>query len=371
MFRWGWQAYMLWSARRNGRIDGERQLPEDEAQEAPHYIDLLCQRGQRSAERVAQSWVRQDAALQGRYLRAASSLQEAGARQPDAERQEEEAFLRYERLRREAEVEHQRLNPSGHWYISPFWYRVSVLLLAVGDLPLTAFGFQALGLSTFFTQVVAGLVVVLLASLGHFAGHYARQLGWKEGALLAAVGVVAAFFIGSVTYLREVSLQAVAAEVESVDTVGATLVFAAVTLLGFMVPALLAFHCLKLPLASKVQRARRDWERACRECDRLRRRLARARALLRQIAIMRQGARDAAVQEFYLIRAGLKEAMAAYCAANVRTREGNGTPPALRLLPQVEMPLALARGLEREGPGDWPDPDDTPSAGGRAMRMSL
>lgn len=342
-----------WAAARQGRQDGQRLIPDDAAPDPPPYVSVLLHRSQERIRRLVRAWQWDDARHQTRHAAAAHALAPlrrderlAAARAAAARQAWAEAADR-------ARAEHERLNPPGSWYCPAAWYRVAVVLLALGDLPLTFMAFQVFRLAPLYTGLLALVVVAMLVALGHFLGVFARRLRWGDAPLMAVTLVLSALFVGSLTLLREEAAALVAAGADApLDPLAAGLAFLAVTAVGIFLPALLARHTREEPLGPLVAGARREWRRASRILAGARRAWSRAHRAARAAAARRQAAWAALQEEVGAEAERAVAAMHVYAMANVRAREGHRLPPALQAgaLPRPEVPAAAAAPLQWDPP---------------------
>lgn len=332
-----------WTARYRGWIDGRQLIPGETDVSPPPRAQALARTAERHMVRRAGRWHGRDRTLNTRCAGRALELLQAIADKSAAERDEERARLRMDDQRARAEQLHRELNPPGDWYCSAGVYRATVLLLGIGDLPLTFLAFQTLGLSPVYTVALSAMVVAMLTALGHFAGHYARYLRLGRGMLLSMILLLALGFIASLTYLRETAVQTVMGD-GAVNGAAGVMVFAFVTAIGFAVPALLAFHVRMEPEAGAVRAAETAVWRAFRANRRADRRCLRARRRLYRAVADRRSAHDQAAWALESLRQETAVLLAEYAAANLAMREGAGTPPGLtpeaqhQLLPTLQLP---------------------------------
>lgn len=324
----GW--YWRWAAAYNGRRDGERLIPAENAVDPPPYLYLICARYQQVVNAMGWSWQRGASKLRDDLTDACEEQKEAGAALERAARAEEATFRRLEELRAEADAVSRRLNPD-HGYISPRGYAVTAALLAVLDLPLTFMAFQVLALAPLYTLMLSCLIVVLLTLLGHFTGHYLRHLRVGARPLLWAVLGAAALFVVSLSVMREASIEAMRSlDGASLHPVTGAVAFFAIAAVGFLIPALLAAAVRLEPLAPIVAATTREWRRSVRTLRAVRLRHTEAareaaKAQERHDAHWRECQRACDLVNSW----GAKE-MYRYVAANVRARQGHLTPPGLR-----------------------------------------
>jgi len=314
----------------------------------PPFVDLVITWGQRLVHRAAIAFHRKVAVADDRLLRAMITLEDSQAAAKSARAEADQARAVLLAKQAEADQLHETLNPpSGPWTVARSTYKLAILAICVGDLPFTYLAFQTFDLDPVMTLVVSGLVVLMLGALGHFAGHYARRLRWREGLLLAVVITLAIGFVVSLTYLRETAMRAIVAA-EAMDPIGPILVFATVTALGFVVPALLAYHVRQEPSAHMVRLAERRWRRSERSARRLERRLASARRT-HQWAYHRRQALGAETQDrIEIIKQTTNGVLHKYRLHFVREREG-AEPPGMHpdQLPTIAYPARLLAELER------------------------
>lgn len=350
--RWVGQVAWYRKAVYNGKIDGAHGMPGDADEASPPFLRQEASGQQEVANKTARAWVKSDAAYHNRYSRSCQRAMSALCSNEKAEEDLAKARAHLHDVQARADQLHNSLNPHGFFYITPGWYLVLVIFLAVLDLPVTYYGLQALGLQPIMTGMISLLVVTLLVGLGHVAGEYARQLRWGEGTLLAGVLALAAVFVGSVTYLREIATEAILLEVDGIDPLAGTLVFGCMTLLAFCFPAIMSYHLMRLPMAGVVAQAQstlRDTERASKRAQR---RLGLERQALQREINDRVWLHKQARQKIESLKASLLTFQHRYVTANVRHRPGNRLPQALlpHNLPQLEIPSVLDRGF------DWNPP---------------
>lgn len=341
-------------SRREARQDAALMIPDDHDQIAPPAIQELRSRGQELADRIALRWQRQDEAAHLRYAECYHALKGAREAEIPPTRAEEGARTRYAEVRAHAAEVHERLNPPGaRWYCSGSFYYIAVAILAALDVPLTAIAFETFGMDPLRTNLVAVLVVLLLTVIGHFVGHGLRRVRWGDGTvLLLLLLLISGGYIVGLGFAREQSITAVMLGEPVLNHFWDVWLFIAVTTMGLVVPALLARHERDEPLAGAVRAARREWRLGRRDLDRALWRSNAEAARLRRAIVRRQTARDSACREADLVRTRTRICMQAYVVTNVRTREGNLTPPGLReeALPAVSRPEPLSAMLAWDPP---------------------
>ncbi len=339
---------------RDARDDAALMIPDDTDPTPPPAIWELRSRKQELANRIALRWQLADEVAHTRYGAAVSGLQVARRSEQEAAVREQATRQRYEQVRSHAAEVHAQLNPPGErWYCSSALYYIAVAVLAVLDVPLTAMAFQTFGMDDLRTNLVAVLVVLLLAVMGHFVGHFLRKVRWGDGTvLLVSLLLISGCYIVGLGFAREQSITAVMLGEPVLNHFWDIWLFIAVTLMGLVVPALLARHERDEPLAGPVKAARKEWRRAHRAWAQAADDALWCARELRRATVGRQARYEAVRREIEVIGARAHVCMQAYVVTNMRNREGNRLPPGLQqhALPSVEMPPCLSAPLTWEPP---------------------
>lgn len=340
---WTWEWFIhvgqRLSSAWNGMLDGLRKIPHDNGELPSFYIRGLRDRGQETVDRIVEAFYRRDKGLYARWLGSEGRLVTARENLQLAQQRAGQLIARFEGLKAEARTLSAEVNPPGVWYCPAWAYRVAIVLLALADLPLTYWAFQVFTINTIYLILIAGLVVMALAILGHFAGEYLRRLKHPPGRQLWFIAALAGFLIISLTFLRESSVDGTPQRVGPVATL---LVFMGVTGVGFVLPTLLSLHVKHEPMAGEL-----TWSRFNAWIARLgvwlaRRRVTRAQRRRERAIANRRSAFQVSRGRCTVVRSRTSRLMDIYMTANVRWREGHVIPPGFHHdLPTVSMPADL------------------------------
>jgi len=347
----------LMGAKWHGRQDAQSALPD---QPGPNpYYEYLARKGHRRAGAIHRRFLKLDLRNQHRLIQAETAQRQAQVELPRLQAEADQHKQAYELERAHDQEEARGLNPPGRAYIPVVLYWLLLALLIAGDAAISYSAFLTLGdLMPWLVAALALMVVVAMVVLGHVIGDRFRHgHGGRWGKAGLMLTVVAISLV--MTLFREQAQQAAAEATRSVEigtiiidgpaatapvamagpaaleSISAFLMFLIITMMGIVVPAILAYYVERRPRLLKVVQV--HWQH----------RRARARLIGGQRRLSRAGRRVAAARAERISRHAQAQVrldesrddifwlMSAYAQANMRRRGSQELPASLQERPAV------------------------------------
>ncbi|HWI60330.1 MAG TPA: hypothetical protein VNT75_00685 [Symbiobacteriaceae bacterium] len=369
----------LMAAKWNGRKDGRSALPDSPGPNP--YYEFLARKGRRQSAEIGRRFWREDRRSKGRWVAAEGALRQAEFELPRLQDEAAAARQAYETERARDQEEAIALNPPGRAYIPVVLYWLLLALLIGGDAAISYTAFLTIGdVTPFLVAALALMVVVAMVVIGHVIGDRLRHGAAGAGTKIGLVAIVVVISVVMTVYREQAQVEALAAargaEIEAITitpgapaaapspapVVAATpgmfdpsmlpafFMFLTVTMMGMVVPAILAYYVERRPRLLKVVQTYRisGWANARLHRGRRRlykagRRAAAARthrfARYREAQVRLDECRD----DFYWL-------MSAYATANMRVRGSQELHVSLR-----DKPLVPGRELLDDL--DWTNPE--------------
>lgn len=335
---WPWTPYSSGDAARNGKIDGQHGIPEDDQQTYPAYVMQLKQVGEENIERLSQIWKRRDAILLAEYCKATGSITELQKALSKAEQEASQA----KEEGRQAQEEYTK-----YFHVTPFWYRVMMYAIALLEIPLNSVVFQLFGEGNIFTWLTAIGLAIVLPLCAHFLGGllrhgFLRAGKWAtETLLIIALFLTAIGSLAGIAYLREKFFEGSGVQKLlglSMDYTTVTLIFFAINLLIFAVATVAAYvshdplamqHWRELTTAHKL---RRNAEKKVKLTEG---RLQQTQARRQEIRAERQKSFEHTRHEIDELRNIVQRLMSVYDQHNQRHRGSTKKPACLETYPPI------------------------------------
>lgn len=334
--------YSHMGARRNGRIDGEKNIPGKTQREHSPFEQQLAMRANKQIRTVAAGWENDDRSLKGDYVKALGafhkSQQKAGKEVPEAE-SVLGSYRDAMKVFGEATDEPQ---------LAKWKYYVILALIAFGEIPLTAKVFEILGDNKALTYVFALVLCVSVPVAAHFVGMiFKEKMDAKRWVILLVNGLGFGLVLFAISYFREKYFEAEAQQLlgVSMDPRMVTLVFLAIQLLIFIVAATASYFAHDSHPGRK-----KKWGEAQRLKDILAQETAEAKAAESELHVASKDLAEAEAKrlktfEHYRHRVeevinNYKMIIQAYRAANVRSR-GDAEIESFKNYPDFSMPPSL------------------------------
>jgi hypothetical protein len=331
--------YSHWDAARNGKKDGQHKIPEENQEKQPAYILQLKQLGEENIERISQQWKRRDSVLLAEYCKAKSSIEQL---RQTLEKAEEEA-----RVAREDERK-ARDEYTKHFHVTPFWYLVMIIAIAVLEVPLNSIIFQLFGEAKLLTLLMSVGIGVMLPTCAHFVGGLLRH-GFLRGGkvatetwLIVVLCLVAVGSLAGIAYLREKFFEG--SDMQKLlgiqmDVTTVTLIFFVINLLIFAV-AVVAAYVAHDPIATKdllnlraAAKLRRNAEKRINLTED---RLQQTQAKFHELASERQKAFEHTRHEIDEIRNIVQRLFSVYEQHNQRHRGSTKKPLCFEHYPEIK-----------------------------------
>lgn len=344
-----WWEYSLWGAKRNGRTDGGGNIPTKSQAEHAAYERQLAMRASKEVRGVASEWEEADRTLKGQYVAALREFIDARnrAKKEGAEAEEVLAKHRLNTDKLNGSSDNPLLNRTAYWAI--------ILLIAVGEIPLTAKAFALMGENNMMTYVFALVLCVSVPAAAHFAGVILREkFNWKNLIiLLLDIGALVAV-LGSVAWVREKYFEADALQAldgVKLDTHTVSLVFFAIQLFIFLVAATASYfahdsHPDRLRCIRESKTTSHDLIKETGEAKDAEKHLDAAARLLAEREAHREKAFAAFSAKAEEVFEQCKMMIETYRCANIRAR-GDREIVSFCTYPELTIPVCL-RELDKE-----------------------
>lgn len=260
-FKWRWwpfHRYSSWGARRQGRLDGQRNIPAWQNPDQPPYVMELVEAAENDIRLLTQEWLAHDRVLTER-MEEAKKLRDTRKEEADkADKDLEEATDRYKEL-------HGTPPPAGT-DARLFGYWLLLALLFIFEFPINAIVFRLFEEAEVFTYVATAAIAIALLVSAHQLGHFLREGRWDRIRIGIVIALVIApiLVIGAVARFRQLYLSQVAEEAGGAWSQGMLFAFATFNLIIFIV-AMVASYLTHNPLLFAVYRARRQLAKAQKE----------------------------------------------------------------------------------------------------------
>lgn len=340
---WNWVEYSNYGARRNGKKDGAKSIPtKDQSDHAP-YEKALAKIANENIRRTAAGWERLDADLKGKYC--------------DAKREYHDACTAHNKEGGEAGLAETILNTalakkhdsSEYPHMGAWAYRILIIFIALGEMPLTATVFDILGENRLLTYIFAAVLCVALPTTAHFLGIIIREKFNRKNGILLIVNLIV--FIGvlvAIAYMREKFFEA--SDLQKVlsvkmDPAMVTLVFIAIQLFIFAVATTAAYFAhdphpeLKRSL-KKYQHAKKSWEKEKGEALQAVNRLKQAATVFAKISAAREKTFKSYNDRAREIKEIQERTIETYRTYNLRARSDLPVE-AFKSYPAIEIPESL------------------------------
>ena len=262
-----WWEYSLSGAKRNGRYDGKREIPRKNQPEHPPYEKQLSMRTNKLLQELAQRWAKEDKTLKDTFIKALREYIDIRKKAPKEIAEAETMLTEHRRV--VEKLNHSSENP----HLSKFAYWMILLLIAVGEIPLTAKVFEIFGENLVLTYVFALVLCVSVPATAHFAGSLLKdKLNWKSILVLILDIGILLMTLGTVSWLREKSFELEAQELLGIalDPQLITFTFFAIQLLIFATAATASYlahdaHPDRMTAERLAQTAAKDLAKESRE----------------------------------------------------------------------------------------------------------
>ncbi len=345
-----WWEYSLSGAKRNGKNDGSRNIPEKGQPDHAAYERQLAMRASKDIRHIAQKWEKADQTLKGNYVSAIRDYFEAQKRS-QKETAEAEAVLNNHRAvteRLQNNTDNPHLGKKSYWAI--------ILLIAVGEIPLTAKAFALMGENPVLTYIFALVLCVSVPAFAHFAGLILREkFSWKNTILLIAD---VASFIGVlyvVSWVREKYFESDALQIldgaVKMDPHMVSYVFFAIQLFIFMVATTASYfahdaHPDRKKTIRESENSKKEVQKESGEAQVAEKQLDSAARQLATIEAHREKIHAGFCARVEEIVEGCKMVIEAYRGANVRAR-GHAGIVSFATYPEITIPACLVE-LDKE-----------------------
>ena len=94
---WPWHRFSLWGAKRQGRLDGEKNIPDWQDPDQPPYVLEVVEAAEHDIRRLIEEWHERDRILKGKEEQARKLKEEAERRKKEAEDEFEKAKDAYKK----------------------------------------------------------------------------------------------------------------------------------------------------------------------------------------------------------------------------------------------------------------------------------
>ena len=248
---WPWHRYSLCGAKRQGRLDGQENIPAWQNPDQPPYVLELVEAAENDIRILAQEWHKRDRVLKQR-MEAAQVFKEQSKQKVD------QALKDLEAKNRHYEEVHGTSPPAGT-DARLFWYWSLLTFLFVFEFPINAIVFRLFGEAEVFTYVATAAIAIALLACAHQLGVFLREGKWDKTKIGITVALVVApiLVIGAVAWLRQLYLSQAAEEVRGAWSQGMLFAFATFNFIIFIV-AMVASYLVHDPLLFAVYKARKQ-----------------------------------------------------------------------------------------------------------------
>ncbi|HYF94811.1 MAG TPA: hypothetical protein VD969_21565 [Symbiobacteriaceae bacterium] len=354
----------LVSAKLSGDRDARSALPEGPGPNP--YFEYLARKGRRQASRLESRFWREDRRSKQRWIDAENQHHQAELELPLLVRQADAARERYELERARDQEDAVALNPPGRAYIPVVLSWLLLGLLIGGDAAISYTAFLTIGdVTPWLVGALSLMVVVAMVVIGHVIGDRFRHGTAGRWTKAGLVAVVIAISVVMTVFREQAQAEALAAtrsvEIEAVTvTPGAPpaaapqeppgppatwefspamlpgfFMFLTVTMMGMVVPAILAYYVERRPRVLKVGQLNWITTRAEARLGAGRRRLCRANRRVAMTRTYRLTRYKEAQVRLDQSRDDIYWLMSAYADANMRRRGTQELHASLREKPPV------------------------------------
>lgn len=338
-----WWEYSLWGAKRNGNNDGSRNIPEKDQKDHSAYERQLAMRASKDIRHVAQEWEKSDQTLKGNYVSATRDYFEAQKR-AQKETAEAEAVLNNHRA-----VSERLNNNSDNPHLGRKAYWAIILLIAVGEIPLTAKAFNLMGENQVLTYVFALVLCVSVPTFAHFAGLILREkFSWKNIIILVAdiASFIAVLYV--VSWVREKYFEAEGQQLlegVQMDPHMVSYVFFAIQLFIFMVATTASYfahdsHPDRKKTIRESENSKKELQKECGEAQIAEKHLDTAARQLAAVEAQREKAFAVYHAKAEEIVETCKMMIETYRGSNVRAR-GHAGIVSFATYPEITIPACL------------------------------
>jgi hypothetical protein len=338
-----WWEYSMFGVKRNGKIDGNRNIPEKDQLEHAAFEKQLVIRAAKDIRQVAQQWEKSDQSLKSNYVAALRYYFDAQKR-ARKEADEAEAVLNNHR-----EVCARLKENSDNPHLGKKTYRAIILLIALGEIPLTAKAFNLMGENQLLTYVFALVLCVSVPALAHFAGLIFKEKLDLKNSIILFIDI--ASFIGVlyvISWVREKYFEAEGQQLlegVQMDPHMVSFVFFAIQLFIFLVATTASYfahdsHPERIKTIKESERSDKDVKKETQEAKVAEKQLDEAARQLADAEARREkifAAYKAQVEE---IVESCKMMIQTYRTANVRARGYEGIASFMRF-PEISVPACL------------------------------
>ena len=263
-FKWRWWPFHRYSscgAKRQGKLDGKRNIPAWEAPDQPPYVLELVEAAEHNIRLLTEEWHARDKAL-------AKKMEEAEKLKDSSKNEVDEAQRNFDNVSKEYEDQYGSPPPVGtNVRIVLYW--AFLIFLCIFEFPMNAIVFRIFEEAEVFTYVVTAAIAIALVGCAHFLGLFLREGRWDKTRIVFTIVLIIApmLVIRAVAWFRQLYLSRVSEEAGEAWSREMFFAFATFNLIIFIV-ATVASYLAHNPLLSAVHRARRQLAKALRKYTR-------------------------------------------------------------------------------------------------------
>lgn len=252
---WPWHRYSLWGAKRQGRLDGQKNIPPWQNPDQPPYVKELVEAAESDIASLIEEWHERDRVLQQR-MEVTRGSRDRSKKKADQAQGDLEAKTKY------YEEVHGTSPPTGT-DARLFWYWLLIALLFVFEFPINAIVFRLFGEAEVLTYVATFAIAIPLLGCAHYLGCFLREGKWDKTRIGIAIVLVVApiLVIGAAAWLRQLYLSQVAQEAGGVPSQGMLFAFATFNFIIFVVAIVASYFVHDKPLFD-VYKARKQLAKA-------------------------------------------------------------------------------------------------------------
>lgn len=366
--------YFDWlRAVRHGKKDARSALSESQGPNP--YFDYLAREGRRRASVIERRFWQEDRHFEHRWIDAENRQHQAELELPRLQRELVSAQAARDTERARDEAETVELNPPGRAYIPVLLHWLLLALLIGGDAAISYSAFLTIGdVTPWLVGALSLMVVVAMVVIGHVIGDRLRHGTAGRWTVVGLVAVVLAISVVMTIYREQAQAEALEAtrssQIEVVSLTGETqpvtpsepvqlvfnpaqlpafFMFLTVTMMGIVVPAILAYYVERRPRLLKAVEASWAARRAAARLGAGRRRFYQANRRVAASRADRANRHRQACARLDESRDDMYWLMSVYADANMRRRSSQELPPGLLEKPPVP-------GREILGELDWSYP---------------
>ena len=339
-----WWEYSLSGAKRNGKLDGGKNIPDKHQKERSAYEQQFSMRTGMSLREISTQWEKLDRGLKGEYVSAVREFIDARKKSEKEGKEAQEALDTYRSAVEKSNdsTDNPHLGRKAYWAI--------ILLIAVGEIPLTAKAFGLMGDSNLMTYIFAIILCVSVPTCAHFAGLMLREkFSWKNMVVLAADLAAFIFVLYGISWVRERYFEAEGKQLlegVQMDPHMVTLFFFAIQLFIFVVAATASYfahdgHPDRMPSKRTLDHTAKDNTKETAEAKIAEKRFDDAARRLAEVDAKREKSFASFQQQGERLIDECKMMIQAYRGANIRARGGDAAIASFSTYPELKLPASL------------------------------